>query len=331
MRLGATLATIVIVFGVHVDAAASPSAKLVYVRGAGTETCPPEADLRKAVAVRLGYDPFFPSAQKTVVAEIARAPAGYRGKVRIVADDGTVRGERELSTKGDDCGELTSAIALAVSIALDDLDEPGPKEPPAAESTPPPPPPPEEPPPPPPSAASPAPRETPSPKPAPPAMDFALSLGPSISFGTAPGPSPGLGLAAMLRWTRVALRLDLRGELPADRAIDATGRVATNIALALPSFCFRFGLPFACAGMGPGIVWSRTSEITRPASDQAFILLAAGRFGLDVPLGTRLYIEPAFDIGANLIPHEVKVDGVTVYEMSPVWGTLGLHLGGKIL
>lgn len=35
---------------------ASPSSRLVYVRGRGAETCPDEAALRAAVAARLGYD-----------------------------------------------------------------------------------------------------------------------------------------------------------------------------------------------------------------------------------------------------------------------------------
>src|SRR6188472_4541113 len=79
---------------------ASPSAKLVYVRGTGAETCPEEADLRRAVATRIGYDPFFPVAQKTVIAQVSKVSAGYRARVQIVAEDGTVRGERELGTKG---------------------------------------------------------------------------------------------------------------------------------------------------------------------------------------------------------------------------------------
>src|SRR5262245_35159385 len=107
-------------------AGASPSAKLVYVRGTGAEACPGEAELRKDVATRLGYDPFFPVAQKTVVAQVSKVAGGYRGRVQIVADDGKLRGERELATKGQDCRELVHALALAVSVALDDLDEPPP-------------------------------------------------------------------------------------------------------------------------------------------------------------------------------------------------------------
>ncbi|HSO36473.1 MAG TPA: hypothetical protein VLT33_28300, partial [Labilithrix sp.] len=121
-------------------ALASPSAKLVYVRGSGAEACPGEAELRKAVAARIGYDPFFPAAQKTVIAQVTRSPSGYRGKVQIVGDDGNVRGERELASKGDDCAELVSTMALAVSIALDDLDEappaPAPDAAPPAEAPP---------------------------------------------------------------------------------------------------------------------------------------------------------------------------------------------------
>src|SRR5688500_224004 len=96
---------------------ASPSAKLVYVRGGGAETCPDEGELRRAVASRIGYDPFFPVAQKTVIAQVSKAPQGYRARVQIVAEDGTVRGERELGTKGQDCGERVGAIALAISVA----------------------------------------------------------------------------------------------------------------------------------------------------------------------------------------------------------------------
>jgi hypothetical protein len=73
---------------------ASPSAKLTYARSSGAERCPDEADLRKAVAARLGYHPFFPSASTTVVAEITRAGRGFHGHVKILDEDGVVRGER---------------------------------------------------------------------------------------------------------------------------------------------------------------------------------------------------------------------------------------------
>ena len=123
MRAALALVSILAVTTWATASRATPSAKLVYVREPAASACPGESDLRKAVATRIGYDPFFPSASKTVIAQISRAPTGYRGKVQIVGDDGNLRGTRDLSTRGDDCSELLSALALAISIALDDLDD----------------------------------------------------------------------------------------------------------------------------------------------------------------------------------------------------------------
>jgi hypothetical protein len=308
-------------------ALASPSAKLVYVRGAGAETCPGESELRKAVAVRIGYDPFFPVAQKTVVAQVQRVPKGYRGKVQIVGDDGNVRGERELSTTGEDCGELVGALALAVSIALDDLDE-APPAPPSAKPAPEepvtpvplPPPPPAEPPP-----VRPPPKTTPS------SLDLAMSLGPTVSLGTAPDAAAGASFATALRWTSFSVRLDVRGELPASKAMPQGGRVATNVVVAMASACLRGRVPFVCLGGGPGVLFSSTENITRTATDRASLLVGALRGGADIALGSRLYLEPFVELGASLLVRRIAVDGRTVHETAPLWGVLGLHLGGRIL
>ena len=134
MRAAAVLVSVLVASTWASKSRATPSATLVYVREAGTNACPAESDLRKAVASRIGYDPFFPTASKTVIARISRVPSGYRGKVQIVGDDGTALGSRDFSTRGDDCSELLSALALAISIALDDLDDGKPPPAPAGES-----------------------------------------------------------------------------------------------------------------------------------------------------------------------------------------------------
>ena len=225
-------------------AQAVPSAKLVYVRGAGTTACPDETDLRRAVATRIGYDPFFPSASKTVIAQVSRAPKGYRGKVQIVGDDGNIRGERELATRGDDCGELISAMALAVSIALDDLDDGKPAPIPAEERA---------------AESSVAPVQS-APNAAPAAPDapkaespvavrapeeaarrfvFAASAGPAVSLGAAPAPSIGGGAAVTLRYAWFAARAGFRADLPASGDIAGGGRVTTRSVLGSASACQR--------------------------------------------------------------------------------------------
>ena len=316
-------------------AQASPSAKLVYVRGPGAEICPGEAELRKAVATRIGYDPFFLTAQKTVIAQVTRVATGYRGRVQIIGDDGIVRGERELGTKGDDCAELVSTMALAVSIALDDLDEaapgaaPAPDTPPtAAPSSP---------------AAAPAPEDGPEPRrvaalaspspsaPAGPRVELAASMGPTLSLGTAPAAAVGGSFAATLQYGLVGLRFTLRGELPASGPIVPTGILSTHIVLATLAGCVRGKIPFGCVGGGIGSLASSTEGIARPASDSGRLVVLVATAGADVPLGPFLYLEPFVEGAASLVPQRVEVDGKRAFSLPVASGTLGLHLGGHFL
>src|SRR5688500_17870579 len=72
-----------------------PTSRLTYARGAGAEGCPEELTVRQAVAARLGYDPFFAAADKTIVARILRNREELRATVELVDDRGMVRGVRE--------------------------------------------------------------------------------------------------------------------------------------------------------------------------------------------------------------------------------------------
>src|SRR5579859_7764190 len=107
-------------WGVSTSSWASPSAKLTYVRGSGAEKCPDEGALRKAVATRLGYDPFFPWATTTVVAEVTASRRGFHGQVQILDEHGDLRGRRALDATSGDCADMVRALALAISIAVDD-------------------------------------------------------------------------------------------------------------------------------------------------------------------------------------------------------------------
>ncbi len=309
------------------SAEASPSAKLVYVRGPGAEGCPGEAELRKAVATRIGYDPFFPTASKTVIAQVTRSPAGYRSHVQIVGEDGNVRGDRELASKGDDCAEIVSTIALAVSIALDDLDEPPPAPPPSPAPTPAPAPAPA-----PTPAPAPAPTPTPTPTPTPAprrGATLTASLGPTLAFGTAPAAAVGGSFAATLGYGLGALRLAIRGELPASGALAPTGLVSTHAVLATMSGCLRGSLPFGCLGAGLGSIASTTEGITRPASDTGRLVVLVGTAGADIAIGRVLYLEPFVEGAANLTRTRIDVDGSQGFSLPIASGALGLHLGGR--
>jgi hypothetical protein len=309
----------------------SPSAKLVYVRGAGAETCPDEAALRRAVATRIGYDPFFPVAQKTVIAQVSRAPQGFRARVQIVAEDGTVRGERELGTKGQDCVELASAIALAISVALDDLDEaPGP---PPADPTPAPAR--EEPPP----AAVPPRDEPPKPAPPPPSppseegsrVDFAGLAGIGVVTGTAPAVAASGQIGAMFGMGPLGLRIDARADAPSAAGLRPNGRLSTTSFVGVASVCVRGKVPFACAGGGIGWISTTTEGLADPRTDGAAIGVATLRGGARIYATRRFFVEVSALVGANLVRHEVVVDGQIAYELPFVWGGANLLAGFDFL
>src|SRR5205814_10613388 len=85
---------------------AAPAARLTYERAVGTELCPDESTLRRAVEQRLGYDPFFPWANRTMVARIRTDANGLHGIVELLDETGLVRGSRELSARAPECAEL---------------------------------------------------------------------------------------------------------------------------------------------------------------------------------------------------------------------------------
>lgn len=331
------LAAVLVVSAWSRAALASPSAKLVYVREAGAAACPAEPDLRKAVATRIGYDPFFPTASKTVIAQISRAKNGYRGKVQIVGDDGNVRGSRDLSTTGDDCSELLSALALAISIALDDLDDGNPVQAPAAasgssappEESPPAPsavptgsaaPPPERPPSPPPSRAPPDDRR---------GVSLATSAGPAATFGIAPTAAIGGSIAATLRYRLVAARVGLRADLPASGDLTGGGTVTTSAVLGSASACLRGDRPFVCAGGGIGRFAIETSGVSSAASDRALLLTTFLTAGVDLLLTAQLYVEPFAELGLVVTRHRVEVDGADAYRLPIFTGSGGIHLGWR--
>ena len=194
-------------------AAASPTSRFVYVRGPGAESCPDEPAMRAAVAARLGYDPFRVVATTTLTAQISRENGVYRGQVKLVDESGVERGARSIESRADDCAELTQALALSMSIAIDPLSvlsppkptEPEPKEPEPADTPRP--------------KVDPTPSVRPIPPevPKPPTRErhverprFALGARAHGVSGIGPAPAFGVGLSFELVWAQASLGLGAR-------------------------------------------------------------------------------------------------------------------------
>src|SRR5689334_10126408 len=92
---------------------------LSYVREAGVDECPDERWIRQAVTSRLGFDPFADDAEVRVEAKISSDARGLVGTLGLTDRSGARLGKRELRSDARDCLELSSAMELAISIAVD--------------------------------------------------------------------------------------------------------------------------------------------------------------------------------------------------------------------
>jgi hypothetical protein len=307
----------------------TPSARLTYVRGPGAERCPDEGELRRAVAARLGYDPFFPWASATVVAEIARRPRGFHGHVKILDEHGLVRGERALDATSEDCGDTMRALALAISIAVDDLATepvpPPPAETPAQVEAPREPPPPTQ---------APPPEEARAPTPPPSAarkeVSFAAWMAPIASLGVAPAATLGAHLDAELRYRRLSIGLEARADLPASASTDVGGRVRTEVVLGSLVPCVREPAPlFVCGVLAVGSFSESGVDVAAPRSKSAVYAATGVRLGVELALRGSFFFVAHADGLVTLLRHTVQLDQTDVYTLSPVAASLGLGLGTR--
>jgi hypothetical protein len=302
------------------SARANPSARLVYVRGPGAESCPDEDAVRTAVAARLGYDPFHAVASTTIFAEVTHARAGFGAEVKLVDDHGVQRGARKIATTGD-CRAVIDAMALTISIVVDPLSLTGPRPPPVVEE-----PPPVEPEPPPPAPPAPPPPIAPPP---PPPVDRSgrvsgfAGVGTIASLGMAPGLAVGGTAFGGVRWRWISLALEGRIDLPSSAATAEGSRVRSNAIAGSFVPCVHLEVPFACALVTMGALHA-TSDAEQRRSATALYTGLGARLGVAIPLATWLDLRPHVDALFSLHGHALQVGGVDVFTFPVVSGAAGL-------
>jgi hypothetical protein len=271
IRLALVLVSLVLFDGASPKALASESSasRLIYSRTPDAISCPDEAALRKAVAARVGYDPFFPWAQQTIVIQIWRGSGAFEARVQRLDDQGISKGTRELSSSQSDCAELFDTTALAVAIALDaetassvqPAPSTAPLEVPAPPATQPPPPPESYP------ATSPPTRDL-SPKTLPPSpprvlagIDAVGSLGTAPSIITAGG---AVFVGARARFLSAAL--ELRVDAPGSTTFKDTSSLASWIYAGSLVPCAHYGIGSACA---VGMLGSLRGALSKQRAEHA--------------------------------------------------------------
>lgn len=114
-----------------------PTFRLSWVRGDGAEGCIAEKELERAVAARLGRNPFDEGAEQTIEASITRGDqTGWKAQIRVRDPKGNASGKRDLDVESDDCRAIGDAVALAMALAIDPNAELGEAPPPLSVASP---------------------------------------------------------------------------------------------------------------------------------------------------------------------------------------------------
>lgn len=325
-----------ILLGSSGAARAEPSARFVYLRGKGTQTCPSESEVREAVQVRLGYDPFSTYAASTMFAEVASTSGGYTASLKLVDGDNAVRGDRTLKVLGE-CADLMDAMALTISIAIDPMSVtrtgPPPGIPPtektvdptpsvvesevrtepvnggAAEG----------------SARAPSTSaEGTSP------MAF-VSLGPLTSLGSAPALSVGVsvGVEGQLGW--IVAGLEGRADLPSSAAVEGLGRVESSLLAGTVFGGVREGLLSAGVVGTMGRLAATSSDVARSREESALFLATGLRIGVAVPLSRSIEARARAEALANLLRHKLEISGREAFEYPIASGNVSLGIAARFL
>lgn len=312
------------------EAKATPTARLIYLRGEGAEKCPSEDELRKAVVQRLGYDPFFPVAKVTLVAEVERRDkGGFTGRVKVIDAEGLLVGTRVIPSASSECAELVRVLALNLSITVDDLalllpekasggpsvevkDSPEIPAQPSPSQTPAPG-----------SANDPAPAE--SPDEAKPSTRTVFPEAGVLLLGAA-GKTPAvtLGLGASLGVRVKALRVagELVALLPSEGS-EGGNKGRAQITEGTLAVCYHLALPYACAKGSVGSLEGSGAQIDSPKTGRALVAGAGIEAGAEFPLTEHLFLRALADVRFALVRPRIDVGGTPVFRTPPASLTLG--------
>jgi hypothetical protein len=305
---------------------ANPAARLVYVRESGTEACPDEAAIRGAVAARLGYDPFFPSAPATMMVELSRDREGdgYRAHIQLLGEDGRLHGVRDIAQASPRCEDIIDTIALSVSIAIDPRSLVSPRRDVAA---------------PPAVPAPPEPATTP-PRPvlvaektdgaAVPRSHLELHLDAGVGAGgwidAAPAPNASGELFLRLRSPRWSFAIEARGDVPASRTL-SEGTVETWLAFGSVVPCVRVDFFHACIVGSAGVLHA-TSTAASPNDANVFHAAVGPRVGAELPLGRGFALWAHLDALWTLTQETLQINGRDVYPLPDA--SFGLTVGASV-
>jgi hypothetical protein len=326
--------------------------RLVYLRSQATSACPEQSALEAAVTARLGYEPFSPWGDQTIVVTISRSAQQLIARAELVDHDGIVQGSREVRASPADCGDLIATLALAISITLDPMRLAPPAS--AAEGASPPA-----------SDAGAMRASEPNPEPELAAVvesprsdhqqtsaalgrERAVADEPPRNIGVAPAvvlqahaggvgalaalPHPALGARVGVGLRRAALSLSLEGwaTLPSSQGATGGREVRVSLLSGALALCADVIEPFSvCELTTVGRLRGQGRRVLEPKVESVFYAAVGVRGLVTLPLSKALALLGNVDISAALTRPTFQLNNADVWRPSPFVGVAGLALSAR--
>ena len=306
-------------------------AKLRYEVDASLTGCWDEADFRKKVAHRVGYESFRDDAAAIVSVRVDGATGAIGGNVDW-QDAGGAMGERHFVAKDGNCGKLLAEMAFAVALQIQMLGL-APKATPDAPSTDagtstvaPVPPEPE-----PPRTEDTAKAEAPQAQPEEPTPrgSMWLGLGPQAAAGVAP--SPLLGGRIFFGLRRGTFSFELGGETSYPESFRRWGGSGFRELLLAGSLalCHHEGFAAGCLLGKAGELRLAGEGLDVHLSPAAFVAHAGVRLGASVELSKSWFAAVHVDGLVLVTPCTVEIAGSRVWEMPRLAAFAGLDIAAR--
>lgn len=306
------------------------SARLVYQRDPGAETCPDEEVLRAEVARRVGFNPFKEEASRVIICRVDRVGPGLRARIEVENDAEHLKSSRELVSKRADCQELSEALQVALSIAINPVVATVRIDPEKEKESAPP-------------VAKPAEREDSKvvpPLPRDPAATVVAAPLPRSGIellvgahgAVAAGLNPGLAYAATfdigLAGRRYSAEADLRLVAPSSVAVGRGSLRVWQWAVLLAT-CAHRGVFSACLLGSGGMIYGTGEGFAINEKSHSPQVAAGTRGAVEYPFAKgRLRLRAAIDLTAALPHTHFTVGGVDAWVSPPAAAVLAVGLAG---
>lgn len=331
-------------------------ANLVFRVDPALPGCWDEAEFRRRISHRVGFDPFHDDAPVSVHVNVSGSATAVGGRVEWKDADTGGMGERRFVAKDGNCGKLLAEMSFAVALQIEML-RPAPKPepvrtapvpplgdtgtPPSASATsdktttqPSMPAAPDEPVPPAPSRQTPTDRAEDSRRSGPsevdaPAAQWTLSagLGPSAVWGLSPSATADFRLFVAARRNDLSFEIGGEASSPSDEVRWQGFGFRSRWMGGTAAFCGHRSAFSMCALGRVGELRIEGLGVDRPKSPSSVVAHTGLRLGGTAELGKGWFVGPRLEGFLLLTPHTVQMNDVEIWRMPRTSGLLGLDVG----